>query len=148
VRVLLEYVATLCRADADARGIAFEITSPAGLACRADPFQIQQILLNLVSNAVHHGDAGSTVRLGAVADPGADVVHIHVANTGPCIPMEIVNRVFEPFVSGRPGGTGLGLAISQRLAGGMGGQILLAENLDGRVVFELQIPGVKGEELP
>ena len=64
---------------------------------------------------------------------------VEVSDSGPGVPAELRARLFEPFVTGRPGGTGLGLALCRRLAERMGGEIdLLAERPE--TVFRLRLP--------
>jgi signal transduction histidine kinase/CheY-like chemotaxis protein len=97
-----------------------------------DGARLRQILLNLLNNAVKFTDSGR-VTVTVHAEPpdadGAIDVHIAVRDTGPGIPADRVDRLFEPFsqadvsIARRYGGTGLGLAISQRLAEAMGGRI-------------------------
>jgi signal transduction histidine kinase/ActR/RegA family two-component response regulator len=97
-----------------------------------DGERLRQILLNLLNNAVKFTDSGTvevTVETSPVrAEEGVEV-HIAVRDTGPGIPEDRLDRLFQPFsqadasITRRYGGTGLGLAISQRLAEAMGGTI-------------------------
>jgi signal transduction histidine kinase len=79
--------------------------------------QLQQVLLNLLLNAMQAmPDGGAiTIRTGAGEREGLRVVHIDLADTGPGIPDGIRDRIFDSFLTGRPGGTGLGLAIVKRI---------------------------------
>jgi signal transduction histidine kinase/ActR/RegA family two-component response regulator len=97
-----------------------------------DGERLRQILLNLLNNAVKFTDSGSVaVTVEASPGPGDDGVEVHIAvrDTGPGIPADRLDRLFQPFsqadasITRRYGGTGLGLAISQRLAEAMGGTI-------------------------
>lgn len=116
---------------------------------RAAPYQVQQVLLNLVTNAQ---DALRTVpppRLVEIAGrcDGAHVI-VEVSDTGPGIPPEALPRLFEPFYTTKPQGIGLGLAISAEIARGLGGA-LGAENRSGRgAVFRLQLPAIGAEAAP
>ena len=98
----------------------------------ADREKLLQVVLNLLSNAVKFTPAGGTVRLTVVEDPAAETVRLRVADSGPGIPVDKLEAVFEPFVQVHQGpstfaraieGTGLGLAISRDLARGMGGDL-------------------------
>jgi signal transduction histidine kinase len=125
------------------------------LAVVADREKLRQVLLNLLSNAIRHTPPGGTVTLSA--EPRGARVAIIVADTGPGIPAEKREMIFEPFVqldrslSQTREGLGLGLAISRDLARGMAGD-LIVENHDGtgaRFVLTLhlgQVDPANGEE--
>jgi signal transduction histidine kinase len=111
----------------------------------ADPDRVRQILMNLVMNAVKYMPLnGGTITL-QCSVVGENVV-ASVADTGPGIPPEKLNAIFEPFVqltSGlaeRRGGVGLGLAISRDLAHGMGGNLTVESTLDVGSTFTLTLP--------
>ena len=124
---------------------------------RADREKLQQILLNLLGNAVKFTDArdgvpgrvevACSVEAGAGGGAAAgDRVHIHVRDTGAGIAAEALERVFEPFVQAdqrltRPhAGVGLGLAISRDLARGMGGDLTAESTLGAGSTFTLTLP--------
>jgi signal transduction histidine kinase len=128
-----------------ARGIAYQYEAcDAALTLRADSEKLRQILLNLLSNAVKFTPEGGQVRIWADGDEKE--VRIRVCDTGPGIPEDKLEAVFEPFVQlGRDlhspqEGTGLGLAISRDLARGMDGD-LTVENAPGHgAIFTLRLP--------
>ena len=109
----------------------------------ADPDKLQQILLNLVSNAVKFTPAAGRITVSTrVSD---NVVEVLVTDTGRGIPADKLETVFEPFVQlSRVGevsqGTGLGLSISRDLARGMGGD-LRAESDGNGSTFVLTLTG-------
>ena len=110
----------------------------------ADLQRLEQILGNLIDNALRHTPDGGTVRLGAKS--AGDAVCITVDDSGPGIPADSLDRIFERFYrldSGRSrseGGSGLGLAIARKLADAHGGS-LTAENLPaGGARFMLKLP--------
>jgi signal transduction histidine kinase len=127
-------------------GLRFEHEMPAaGATVLADPGKLQQILLNLLSNAAKFTPTGGTVTLACEPGPQGDV-HIHVRDSGIGIPADQLDAVFEPFVQVRDlrkpsaAGTGLGLAISRDLARGMGGE-LTARSTSGRgSTFTVALP--------
>ena len=100
----------------------------------ADPHRVRQILMNLVMNAIKYAiaDRGPIV---LSASPNARSVAIHVADSGPGIPREKLDAIFDPFVqladrvAGR-GGVGLGLAISRELARAMNGELSVESKVD------------------
>ncbi|NUS97911.1 MAG: GAF domain-containing protein [Gemmatimonadaceae bacterium] len=115
------------------------------LHVRADPEKVQQILLNLMSNAIKFTNAGGLVRVAAAAD-GEEVV-LSVADSGIGIPVDKHEAIFEPFVqlgrgSGISGheGTGLGLAISRDLARAMKGELALRASTSAGSIFEVRLP--------
>jgi signal transduction histidine kinase len=115
---------------------------------RGDPRRVRQVLVNLVSNALKFTPAGGTVevRCRAPSAPGGAMVTVDVLDTGPGVPAEARERVFEPFEQlGRSrrspvAGLGLGLAISRELARGMGGDLTAHEAPGGGACFRLTLP--------
>jgi signal transduction histidine kinase len=110
-------------------------------ALLTDPVRLQQILVNLVSNAVRHSPEGGRVRLGV--RPNGKTIDFIVQDEGPGIPPDIVDRIFEPFERFDPHsgvGTGLGLPVSRRLAEVLGGS-LTVDSAPGRgSTFTLALP--------
>lgn len=78
-------------------------------------------------------------------EPGVPVVHVVVTDNGPGIPSELIEQIFEPFVTTKePGrGTGLGLAVCARLMEGMGGTIRASNLGGGGASFHLALPGIE-----
>ncbi len=93
----------------------------------ADAEQLQQVLVNLINNAVEAMPQGGEIRVSAVpATLGErDMVAVRVADSGPGIPAEVQERVFEPFFTTKPEGTGLGLCIAASIMAGHGGALKL-----------------------
>ncbi|MEP6989522.1 MAG: ATP-binding protein [bacterium] len=115
-----------------------------GLVVRADGEKLQQIVLNLLTNAVKFTEPGGHIELSCRA--AGDEVHVRVSDTGRGIAADQLARVFEPFVqidarlTRTQEGVGLGLAISRDLARGMGGD-LTAESTPGQgSTFTLALP--------
>ncbi len=107
------------------QGCSIVLAVGESLEVRADAARVEQILFNLVFNAVQAGARG--VRLAVAA---GNTVSLTVCDDGPGLPESVRARLFEPFVTTKPAGqgTGLGLAISQRLAREMGAELSWVEN--------------------
>jgi signal transduction histidine kinase len=108
---------------------------------QADPDRLNQILTNLITNGLRHGE-GSVVVTSAVDD---GQVEIAVTDDGPGIPEEQVGDVFQPFARGGGGsiGTGLGLAIARALAEAHGGTLEYRPPQNGSPhAFVLSLPAV------
>jgi len=117
-----------------------------GLCVRADREKAQQVLINLLTNAVKFTPEGGEVSVQARVDDSSRLVRIEVRDTGIGIPPEQLPRVFEPFVQvpsqerREREGTGLGLAISRDLARGMGGDLTASSSLGAGSTFTLALP--------
>ena len=103
-----------------------------------DGEQIKQALLNLVINAMQAMPEGGSLDLTAALHGNA--VILRVADSGPGIPAEIRDRLFNPFVTTKKGGTGLGLAIAQRLVVQHEGTIRARDREGGGAIFEIELP--------
>ena len=110
----------------------------------ADPEKFQQIILNLLTNAVKFTDTGGSITLSA--RPKGNCVEISVADTGAGISHEKLDRIFDPFVQAERRlnqpvqGVGLGLAISRDLAQAMGGEITVESTVGKGSTFTLSLP--------
>jgi two-component system NtrC family sensor kinase len=111
----------------------------------ADPHQLQQVVVNLVTNAhqaVRESPGGRQVSIRSWADPAQQHVTLEVADTGPGIPAAIRARIFEPFFTTKPAGvgTGLGLPLCLGIVEGHGGR-LAVESAPGRgACFRVELP--------
>ncbi len=113
------------------RGIVVRCDGPS-VVVTADRRRLQQVLLNLVSNALRFSPAGTVVTVRTEGHDGeaAGVGRIHVVDQGPGIPADLLARLFVPFDrlgadAGREGGAGLGLVLARRLTDAMGGSLEL-----------------------
>lgn len=92
--------------------------------------ELQQVLVNLMVNAIHAMPEGGRLRL-VSRDAGADAVEIEVVDTGPGLGPELLRELFKPFVTRKKDGTGLGLWISRSIVERYGGELLAADRDDG-----------------
>src|SRR5712691_4415028 len=108
---------------------------------RTDPMRLEQILLNLLTNAIRHSPDGGAIEVSA--NPESAHTMFAVIDHGPGVPPELRERIFEPFERFDPHsglGTGLGLPVSRRLAAALGGSLTVEETPGGGATFILKIP--------
>ncbi|MGB3279442.1 MAG: HAMP domain-containing sensor histidine kinase [Pseudorhodobacter sp.] len=106
------------------------------LLIEADPVELEQVVFNLVRNALDASDEAQ-VTISAHEDRPSAI--LEVSDNGPGVPEEIRPRIFEPFVTGKPDGTGLGLALCHRLVEEMGGDIALLDDT-AQTTFRVSLP--------
>jgi signal transduction histidine kinase len=127
-----------------AKGLRYVASTDKTLIASADRDKLQQILFNLLTNAIKFTPPGGTIEVDCFAD-GARV-YVNVRDTGVGIPEERLATIFDPFVQGETGytrssdGIGLGLAISRELARGMSGALTAASVVDSGSTFTLALP--------
>lgn len=117
---VVKRVHSLLASEAARKGVALSVSVPeARLHCRADAGQITQVLLNVVQNAIQACAAGDDVAVVCAPADGpagaATVARIEIVDSGPGVPVEVRESLFDPFVTTKARGTGLGLAISQHI---------------------------------
>jgi signal transduction histidine kinase len=110
---------------------------------KVDPMQVEQVLLELVSNALDAMPSGGTLRLTTLASdrgrPGAEVV-VEIADTGAGIPEHVLPSVCEPFFTTREEGTGLGLAIAKRFVEQNGGRLEIHSTPGAGTTVRVHLP--------
>ena len=129
-------VCALLQAKADAKGVNIRTSDLAALPpVLADQGRLEQVLVNLLDNAVKYSSEGGTVQIQAAEED--DLIRISVRDSGPGVPPASIPRLFERFYrvdSGRSrkeGGTGLGLAIVKHIVQLHGGTVRAENNTDG-----------------
>jgi signal transduction histidine kinase len=103
-----------------------------------DPNQINQVLLNLLLNAIQSMDKPGTIRVSL--EPDVDDVLITVADEGKGIPPEVLPNIFRPFFTTKGHGTGLGLSLARRIVESHGGQIDATSVVGKGTQFLLRLP--------
>jgi two-component system sensor histidine kinase AtoS len=111
----------------------------------ADGAQLQQVVLNLLLNAVDAIQEKGAITVKSLTK-GEDAVQIVIADTGKGIDARDFEKIFQPFFTTKPKGTGLGLSICKRLIDQHYGRIRVAPNLDGGLVFTICLPRVQKNE--
>lgn len=146
---LIQRVAARFSSQADAQGVALRITSHgACVPVSLDPIRVEQILGNLLSNALRYTPAGGRIELELHCT--STMARLAVRDTGPGIAEQALPHVFERFYrsdrsrSRAEGGTGLGLAIARQLAEAHQGSLVAANDPRGGAVFTLELPYAQG----
>ena len=127
------------------KNLRLDVSVPAEIAAQADREKVQQILLNLLTNAIKFTASGGRITVVA-GTLSPSQVFLRVTDTGSGIPADMIEKVFEPFIQVDAGrsrtgeGTGLGLAISRDLARGMSGDLRATSTLRVGSTFELALP--------
>ena len=128
------------------------IFEPQGIELRSDdvsgvpPLEVDldltcQVLLGLLANAAAVSVRGSQVRIEARETGGR--IEIAVCDSGPGVPDELRERIFEPFYTTRPEGTGLGLAVARQIVEAHGGEIAVSNNAGGGACFAVRLPAAR-----
>ncbi len=118
--------------------------------CMADSRRVAQVLMNLISNAIHYNRPGGKVTITTAVDPGHAIVVVQ--DTGYGIPAAAMGRLFDRFYrvdearSRQSGGSGLGLAICKSIVDAHGGEILVDSQLDVGSRFTLRLPTITQQQ--
>jgi len=135
----LEQVVEVLKVDFSDRGI--EVVAEWGYTGEVwmDPDRMAQVVHNIAANARDAMPEGG--RLTIATRQADDWVELHFADTGPGVPPELAERIFEPFVSyGKREGAGLGLAIARRIVREHGGEIDVESSAGGGATFVVRLP--------
>jgi signal transduction histidine kinase len=145
LKSVIEEALILVREDAGARNIRIVLDAPGDLPpVHADRIQLQQVILNLVRNAMD-AVAGSVradgrVRIAAVLLDAPARIEIGVADNGPGIDATLAERLFEPLTTSKQDGLGLGLSICASIVQSHGGRIWLESATAGATEFRFSLP--------
>lgn len=144
LRALVTRATDAFRSEASERGIDLTVAGDAVPPVRADPGRVEQVLRNLLSNALRFTPRGGRVSI--ALGPTTEGARIEVRDTGPGLPAEQAAHVFERFWRGdtpggpAPGGTGLGLAIAKQWVEAHGGRIGVQSELGQGSTFWFTLP--------
>jgi PAS domain S-box-containing protein len=140
---LVEETVEALRGTAEVRGLALSFTAGTAGEMRTDAGMVRQILMNLLGNALKFTQGGEVAVRCAVAGDG---IEVEVRDTGPGVPAELQERIFEPFFRGEPfpdrvaEGVGLGLALSREFARLLGGDLVVESREGEGSAFTLRLP--------
>ncbi len=154
-REAVDRVLRFVRVPLEKRHIKVEAEVPEELPpIAAGPDVVHQLLINLIMNAAAAVPEGGHIQVkgqrewlpeGAERQPA---VELSVADDGPGIPLELRQRVFDPFFTTRPDGTGLGLTVCARIVADHGGTIHIGDSALGGALVELTLPQAAQEDAP
>jgi two-component system sensor histidine kinase HydH len=134
----------LIQQDAKSRNIRVDLKIGDDLgAVDIDPDRLSQCLLNLYLNAIDAMKDGGTLSVQCGAD-GDQALHIAVADTGPGIAADQLDKIFDPYFTTKKKGTGLGLAIVYKIIEAHGGRINVESAADRGTTMTIRIPGGTG----
>jgi two-component system sensor kinase FixL len=144
IKPLIEGAVTFIHLEAVQHNVEIEATIDPGLpAVLADPVQIEQVLLNLLRNAMDAMETANTERRLIVIKArrnNKQSVEISVADTGPGVAVEVTDTAFEPFVTTKPLGMGMGLSISRAIIESHGGSLGMARGVGSGAIFLFDLP--------
>lgn len=146
-REVMEEVALLVRIKLSAAKIRLSLHFPEKetIRIRGDRSQLEQAVLNLVLNAQEAMGEGGCLKLTAMKR--ADEVVFSVEDSGKGMEKEVADRLFEPFLSRRPGGTGLGMALVRRTVEAHGGTLRIQSKAGKGTKVEMRLPGCSNEKV-
>jgi signal transduction histidine kinase len=128
------------RPAADDRGVTLLVTAPFPVPVQAPEGHLEQVLDNLIANALDALRPGGSIRITATASAASGQAALTVADDGPGMSAEQQHLAFRRFATGKPGGTGLGLAIVDRLVVASGGAVSLSGSPGGGLTVRIALP--------
>jgi C4-dicarboxylate-specific signal transduction histidine kinase len=150
VSAMVEGACALMLAQARRDGVKVRLAPDGGNdRVMVDRIQIQQVLVNLIRNALE-AMSGSTRRELVVGQEPSEnnLAHIYVADTGPGLSPNVESRLFQPFVSSKADGMGVGLSVCRNIVEAHGGKLWAERNVAGGATFHLTLPKAKHEVMP
>jgi C4-dicarboxylate-specific signal transduction histidine kinase len=143
VSALAQKISSLCREEAAERGVQVEVESVGPVPpLKADRVQIEQVLINLVANAIDAASERSeprgrvTIRVAA----RADAVAIEVEDNGRGVAWELADTIFDAYQTTKPRGMGLGLHLSRRIVQSHAGRLWWEPRRTGGARFVVELP--------
>lgn len=131
-------VLSLQQGTATGRGVTIERRVEPGVQVAGNADQLQQVVVNLVLNAIDAAPRGGWVRV-ALASPSREA-SLCIEDSGAGVPVELRDRIFEPFFTTKPAGSGLGLPMVHSIVIGHGGGLTLGEAEGGGARFTVRLP--------
>jgi two-component system sensor kinase FixL len=141
INQVVEDAASLALIDAARMDVQYKLNLSENLpAVIIDRIQVQQVVLNLVRNALEAVAAYRRRELTIETSDNGGTVEVAVRDTGPGLSPEVARRLFEPFVTDKREGLGMGLSISRRIVAAHGGRLWTEPNPEGGACFRFTLP--------
>jgi signal transduction histidine kinase len=146
---LLHEIRDLFAPQCERQDIELKIDPVNGAKFLADPQQMKQVLINLIQNAADSIEVDGVITLRArhdtrpLEDRTREVVVLEVSDTGPGIPHDVQNRLFDPFFSTKKGGTGLGLSIAAQIVNNHHGKLEFQTEPGHGTTFAIVLPATQ-----
>ena len=144
LKKLAEECVLLVELEASYKKIEISLESPEpNPIVSTDPYQLAQVLLNLLTNAIQATDAGGQINI--ILKGSSDHVHLMIRDSGCGIPEENLTKIFEPFFSTKAVGvgTGMGLYISWGIISKLGGMLTVESQVGKGTTFTIKLPAKK-----
>lgn len=141
LKKLLQETVVLIQKEADNKEIEIvQKIDPGTGIMWTDPYKLRQVLINILTNAIHATEPGGRITLTSTL--GDNQVGLTIRDTGKGIPREHLKKIFEPFFSTKPPGegTGLGLFVTRSIIDKLGGQIEVESRLGVGTRFRITLP--------
>jgi signal transduction histidine kinase len=149
---------SLAEGHATRGNVNVKVAVPEALSIQGDPHQVRQVFTNLLINAFEAMNGRGMIRIDATELPeeeplpGGEVlagpmIQVDVADDGPGVPADVVDRIFSPFFTTKPQGTGLGLAIVRKIVNAHDGRIDMNAPAGGGTQFRVTLPVSSAHQL-
>jgi two-component system, LuxR family, sensor kinase FixL len=145
IAMVVQEASALALIGARERGVKVQLRFEPNLPpVLIDKIQIQQVIVNLMRNAIEAMETSDRRELTVASEmDGRSRVGIRVVDTGPGIAPEIAERLFQPFVTTKAQGMGVGLSICRSIIEGHGGTLTVGANFEGGTIFRFSLPVVE-----
>jgi len=149
IKPLIDAAVSLTSTEARQQEVEIEAKIDPGLPLvLADRVQIEQVLLNLLRNAMDAMEAANSKRRSIIVEVrrnSKQAVEISVADSGPGVAAEVTDTIFEPFITTKPFGMGMGLSISRAIIESHGGSLRMVRGAHSGATFAFDLPTVEAE---
>jgi two-component system sensor kinase FixL len=149
IKPLIDVAVSLTRTEAMQQEVEIEAKVDPGLpVVLADQVQIEQVLLNLLRNAMDAMEAANSKSRSIIVEARRNSKHaieISVADSGPGVAAEVTDTIFEPFITTKSLGMGMGLSISRAIIESHGGSLRMAQGVRSGAIFIFDLPTAEAE---